>query len=353
MKKDETVNLSAKLAKWYEQNKRELPWRATKDPYKIWLSEIILQQTRVNQGWEYYEKFVEHFPTVFDLAKAKEDMVLKLWQGLGYYSRARNLHFAAKQIVSQFNGEFPSSYKEIIALKGVGEYTASAIASIAFNEPKAVVDGNVFRVLARLFGIETAIDSGKGKKEFTELAFKILDKKNPGNHNQGIMEFGSLQCTPKNPDCESCIFRSDCFAFNNGLVKNLPIKEKKTKISHRYFIYCILENPKGEILIEKRAENDIWKGLYQFPLIEEKKSKSEKEIIEKSIAHFKLKSIKLISVSSPLKHILSHQKIEAVFVHFKVNKFPSKNSFTKIKKDSIINFGIPKLIEKYVNNYEF
>jgi len=353
LKKDETVNLSGELAKWYEQNKRELPWRFTNDPYKIWLSEIILQQTRVNQGWEYYEKFVEHFPTIIDLANAKEDKVLKLWQGLGYYSRARNLHFAAKQVVNQFKGIFPSSYEDIIQLKGVGEYTASAIASIAFNEPKAVVDGNVYRVLARLFGIKTPIDSGKGRKQFAELAFEVLDKKNPGNHNQAMMEFGALQCTPKNPDCGNCIFKSECFAFNNDLVNDLPVKEKKVKITNRFFVYCILENSKGEILIEKRVGNDIWKGLYQFPLIELNKLASEKTIIEKSISHFKFKNAQLISASSTFKHILSHQRIEAVFVHFKVLEFQKSNSYLTIYKEDIINFGIPKLIENYVNKYEF
>ncbi len=347
------MNLSGELAKWYEQNKRELPWRFTNDPYKIWLSEIILQQTRVNQGWEYYEKFVEHFPTIKDLANAKEDAVLKLWQGLGYYSRARNLHFAAKQVVKEYKGKFPTSYEDIIKLKGVGEYTASAISSIAYSEPKAVVDGNVFRVLARLFGIKTPIDTGRGKKEFVEVAYKVLDKRNPGNHNQAMMEFGALQCTPKNPDCGNCIFRSECFAFKNNLVHELPAKEKKVKITNRYFIYCILENQKGEILIEKRAENDIWKGLYQFPLIEEKKSLSDKKSIEKPISHFNLKNANLISISAPFKHILSHQKIEAIFVHFKVTRFQKNNSYITIYKEDFINFGIPKLIENYVNKYEF
>lgn len=353
MKKEKIVDLSNELAKWYEQNKRELPWRTTTDPYKIWLSEIILQQTRVNQGWEYYEKFVEHFPTVFDLAKAKEDKVLKLWQGLGYYSRARNLHFAAKQVVKAFNGVFPSSYKEIIQLKGVGEYTASAISSIAFKEPNAVVDGNVYRVLARLFGVKTPIDSVKGKKEFIKLANQVLDKKNPGNHNQAMMEFGSLQCTPKNPDCNNCIFLNKCFAFENNMINELPVKEKKVKITHRYFVYCILENLNGEILIEKRKENDIWKGLYQFPLIEESKSLPKKKIVEKCLSHFNIEDGKLISVSAPLKHVLSHQKIEAVFVHFKLDTVNFKKLYKKIKKDAFINFGIPKLIENYVNKYEF
>ena len=215
-----------RLIKWYNFNKRELPWRSTSDPYKIWLSEIILQQTQVNQGLSYYLKFVEEFQTVKDLAKAPADKVMKLWQGLGYYSRARNLHEAAKNIVNEHKGEFPKAYEDIRALKGVGDYTAAAIASIAYNLPYAVVDGNVYRVLSRIFGIETPIDSTSGKKEFNELANELLTKKNPADYNQAIMEFGALYCRPKNPDCTNCIFNDKCEAYRLNKINLLPVKSK-------------------------------------------------------------------------------------------------------------------------------
>ena len=229
------MSFSKQLAQWYLQNKRDLPWRGSTNPYEIWLSEIILQQTRVDQGMGYYYKFIEHFPSVNHLAKASEDQVLKLWQGLGYYSRARNLHFSAKYIVNELNGEFPIGYTNILKLKGVGDYTASAIASICFNEPAAVVDGNVYRVLARYFGIFTPINSSKGIKEFKMLAQKLLNTEIPGTHNQAIMEFGARMCKPQNPDCEICPLNSSCVALEKKEIKMLPVKENKIKIKKRYF----------------------------------------------------------------------------------------------------------------------
>ena len=235
------MKFSNTLIYWYLQNKRALPWRKSKHPYFIWLSEIMLQQTRVVQGLAYYLKFTEEFPTVFDLAKAEESTVLKMWQGLGYYSRARNLHFSAKYIANELNGEFPSTYKEIIKLKGVGDYTASAIASICFNEPTAVVDGNVYRVLSRYFGIATPINSSAGIKEFKALAQSLLNTKQPGTYNQALMDFGAMHCKPQNPLCDTCPFANSCVALEKKLTKELPVKEKKIKITKRYFNFLVIK----------------------------------------------------------------------------------------------------------------
>src|ERR1043165_6651460 len=257
-------HFSGKIMTWYEQNKRDLPWRNTRDPYLIWLSEVILQQTRVDQGMAYYHKFAEAFPTVKDLAKADSDKVMKLWQGLGYYSRARNLHAAAKMVAGKYKGVFPASYEGIKELKGVGDYTAAAIASFAFKLPHAVVDGNVYRVLSRVFGIETPIDSTQGKKEFNKLANELLDISNPADHNQAVMEFGSQFCKPVNPDCKSCFFNTKCFAFKHSKVPELPVKSKKTKVRSRYLNYFIIVDKNGSIFVHKRQKKDIWEGLYEF-----------------------------------------------------------------------------------------
>jgi A/G-specific adenine glycosylase len=236
-----TMKFSNTLVYWYLQNNRDLPWRKTKNPYFIWLSEIMLQQTRVAQGLSYYQKFTTTFPTVFDLAKADESTILKMWQGLGYYSRARNLHFSAKQIVEELNGEFPSTYEEIIKLKGIGDYTASAIASICFEEATAVVDGNVYRVLSRYFGIKTAINSTAGIKEFKALAQTLIDRKQAGTFNQAIMDFGALHCKPQNPLCEICPLSDGCVALEKNLTKELPVKEKKIKVRKRYFNFLVIK----------------------------------------------------------------------------------------------------------------
>ena len=233
-------HFSEKIIAWYDQNKRDLPWRNTKDAYLIWLSEIILQQTRVDQGMDYYLKFAKEFPTVKHLAKADNEKVMKLWQGLGYYSRARNLHTTAKIISEKYHGKFPDEYSDILSLKGVGNYTAAAIASFAFNKPYAVVDGNVYRVLARVFGIESPIDSTQGKKEFETLATELLDRKKPASHNQAIMELGALQCKPVNPDCSICALNTMCFAYSKKRINELPVKAKKTKVRNRYFNYIVL-----------------------------------------------------------------------------------------------------------------
>ncbi|MGE0567222.1 MAG: A/G-specific adenine glycosylase, partial [Bacteroidia bacterium] len=255
------------LLTWYEANKRDLPWRNTKDPYKIWISEIILQQTQVAQGLAYYNRIISEFPDVEALAKAELDAILKHWQGLGYYSRARNLHAAANQIKQEYKGKFPDNYRELLNLKGVGTYTAAAIASFSYKTPVAVVDGNVYRVLSRIFGIETPIDTLSGKKEFQNMADKLLDIHSPDIYNQAIMEFGALYCKGSNPDCENCIFQKNCFALKFDKVKLLPVKEKKVKVKKRVLNYFIIIDKNKNCIIQKREASDIWKGLYEFPLI--------------------------------------------------------------------------------------
>lgn len=258
-------NFGRILIEWYQDNRRDLPWRRTKNPYLIWISEIILQQTRVAQGYDYYQRFVKRFPDVFSLADADEDEVMKYWQGLGYYSRARNLHAAARSMAEA--GGFPKTYKEVLALKGVGEYTAAAICSFAYGMPYAVVDGNVYRVLSRWLGIETPIDSTEGKRIFAEVAAELLDKAQPGLYNQAIMDFGALQCTPVSPNCMFCPFIDTCVARQKGLVDTLPVKLHKAKVTNRYFNYIYVRMG-AHTLINKRTGNDIWKNLYELPLIE-------------------------------------------------------------------------------------
>lgn len=262
------MHFSNRLIQWYLQNKRDLPWRTTQNPYEIWLSEIILQQTRVAQGLPYFEAFINAFPTVYDLANASEEQVLKLWQGLGYYSRARNLHQTAQLIVSSYKGVFPSTYDGLLQLKGVGPYTAAAIASFSFGEAVPVVDGNVFRVLARYFGVETDISSHAAKKEFTQLAQELIDLNQPALFNQAMMEFGSLQCVPANPNCDQCVFNDSCVALQRKNVHLLPIKLKKTKVTTRYLNYLVVADENGFFLVQKRDAKGIWHNLYEFPLVE-------------------------------------------------------------------------------------
>jgi len=259
-------HVSIILQEWYAVNKRDLPWRHTKDPYLIWVSEIILQQTRVAQGLDYYNRFVGRFPNIRSLAEAEQVEVLKYWQGLGYYSRARNLHETAIDICRRWNGIFPERYDDILALKGIGEYTAAAIASLAWNLPYPVVDGNVYRVLGRLFTIETPIDTGKGKKEYRELATLLMPPEQAGLHNQAMMEFGALQCIPQTPDCETCPLSGSCFGYASGNPQQYPVKQNKTKIRNRYLHYFIILHG-TDTFIRRRSEKDIWEGLYEFPLL--------------------------------------------------------------------------------------
>lgn len=310
------MDFSNLLLDWYLQNKRNLPWRKTTNPYHIWLSEIILQQTRVAQGLPYYKAFLDEFPNVNTLANADEEKVLKLWQGLGYYSRARNLHFTAKEVSNELNGVFPKDYSGLLKLKGVGEYTAAAIASFSYNEPVAVLDGNVFRVLSRYFGIDLDISLPKTKTEFQKLAQSLLPINNPATFNQAIMEFGALQCVPKSPNCNDCIFNSSCYALQKNEVSNLPFKSKKVKVTKRFLNYLIIEDTNNNIIVEKRINKGIWQNLFQFPLIEEfeeKSSEASMSLIENFT--FKNKQAKEVTVINEeyVKHKLSHQDLHIRF----------------------------------------
>ena len=344
------MNFSEILLQWYPFNKRELPWRNTKNPYFIWLSEIILQQTRVEQGLPYYLKFIKAFPKVADLANAKEDKVLKLWQGLGYYSRARNLHYSAKYILEYYDGIFPKTYSDILSLKGVGTYTAAAIASFSYGLPYAVVDGNVIRVLSRVFGIKTPSDTSLGRKEYQHVAQDLLNKKNAADNNQAIMEFGALQCTPKLPKCTSCPFISNCFAYQTRSIGALPVKCKKIRIRKRFLNYLLIQNGKA-IILGKRNEG-IWKGLYEFPFIEYANKKSEKAIISSAewIEFFKNTHYKIESVSDEFIHKLSHQHIYAKFWTVNIQDFELKNhSF--IKNYRIKDYPVSRLTDKFLKEY--
>lgn len=327
-------DFSLLITKWYRQNQRDLPWRRTKNPYHVWLSEIILQQTRVDQGTDYYLKFIKHYPTVHDLARAEEMDVLNDWQGLGYYSRARNLHFSAKFISNELEGTFPSTYKDILKLKGVGKYTAAAIASFAFDEKKAVVDGNVYRVLSRVFDIETPIDSTQGQKEFQEIADSLIRDENPAEHNQAIMELGAMVCSPK-PKCAPCPVIGKCLAFKNKTIEQRPIKAKKTKVRDRYFHFLIFEK-NGKTLLEQRTEKDVWQNMYQFPLIESKELALPDGYPE------------IDSTSEEVKHILSHQRIHARFHHF--SEFPEERNdkWITLNRADIQDYPLPRIIDRYL-----
>lgn len=302
------------LIDWYLQNRRELPWRETTDPYRIWLSEIILQQTRVAQGLPYYFSFVQAFPTVVDLASADEQQVLKLWQGLGYYSRARNLHATAREIAGK-NGQFPSTYKELLKLKGIGSYTAAAIASFAFGEAVPAVDGNVFRVLSRIFGENTDIASSAAKTVFMELAASLMPKDDPAIFNQALMEFGALQCVPKNPDCVRCVFADRCFARQHGMVDALPVKSKKNAVRKRYINYLVFRDDESRTLVNRRTGKDIWKNLYEFPVIE-----TPDAVDFDSFGPMIESDAEILSVAEPVSviHKLTHQHLHLSFWNIRV-----------------------------------
>ena len=345
------MNFSNKLVSWYQINKRDLPWRNTVDPYHIWLSEIILQQTRVLQGTPYYLTFLNEFPTIHDLANASEDKILKMWQGLGYYSRARNLHFTAKDIVNNFGGEFPKDFKKILNLKGVGIYTAAAITSFAFDMPYAVVDGNVVRLLSRVYGIQSPFDTSFGKKQFQDLAHKLLNVNESAIHNQAIMEFGSLQCKPKYPDCTICPMQNFCVAYSDRAVERYPVKLKKINVKVRFLYYLMIEQD-NHVFLGKR-KSGIWNGLYEFPFLEFNEKKDELQIM-KSInwEHIFLDTDCIVhSVSSDFMHILSHQKIYAQFWHVKVSEF-SLAGFERVSKNSLLEFPVSRLTEKYFETIE-
>lgn len=326
-----------------------MPWKGEKDPYKIWLSEIILQQTRVEQGWNYYLKFIDQYPDIHKLAKAKDEKVFKLWEGLGYYSRCRNLITTARFISSDKKGLFPSGYSEILALKGVGTYTASAIASFAYNLPYAVVDGNVFRVISRVFGIRIATDSTEGKKFFTNLATELLDKKQPGVYNQAIMDFGAVVCKPQKPDCNNCPFNKICVAFKNKLVESLPIKEKKLKLKKRNLSYIILDF-KNKIMIRKRMGNDIWQGLFEFYPVETAKPIDKEAVLKKvsRVLNLKRNEFELIDSSPEMYQQLSHQKISGRFFRIKLKKAIQLNGFRFISIKKLPEYAFPRFINSYL-----
>lgn len=338
---------SNSLIQWYLNHKRDLPWRDLTNPYPIWLSEIMLQQTRVAQGLPYYTAFLNAFPTVFDLANADEEQVLRLWQGLGYYSRARNLHETAKFIAYNRNGVFPGTYKELLELKGVGEYTAAAIASFAYNEPVPVVDGNVFRVLARYFDVSIDISASSAKKEFAKLALEVLPQDNPATFNQAIMEFGALQCVPKNPNCGDCIFNSSCAALQKNKVATLPIKSKKVKVTPRFFNYIVLSDVNNLTLIKKRVGKGIWENLYEFPLIETEKELEIESIMaliqNKFGQEYALKKIAVFNTNS-LIHKLSHQHL---FIRFW--KLTVEDQFDNgIPVNDLVNYPFPVLLSNFI-----
>jgi len=327
---------SEKILLWYANNKRDLPWRSTYNPYNIWLSEIMLQQTRVAQGIPYYLKFIEHFPLVQDLANANEEKVLKLWQGLGYYSRARNLHATAKNIVENYKGEFPDTYKELLKLKGVGDYTASAIASISFNRPEPVVDGNVYRVLSRYYGIKTPINSTEGVKYFKKIAREVMNIVEIRDYNQGIMEFGAIQCIPQNPNCNNCPLNTSCLALKENTVADLPVKIKKTKIKHRYFNYLIIVGIDEKTLIQQRTGKGIWQNLFEFPLLETDNEINLKEVEESLGQVISLDTISDVYQYNQNKiiHKLSHQHLHT--------------KFWIVKTTSKLKDGVPiKTLSKY------
>ena len=338
------------LLNWNEtQNDRHMPWKGEKNPYYIWLSEIILQQTRVEQGLPYFLSFKQKYPTVKHLAEAPEDDVMRLWQGLGYYSRARNLHETAKNVHLNMNGSFPGNFEDLVKLKGVGDYTASAIASFAFGEKKAVVDGNVIRVLARVFGISMPADTTEGKKKFAALAQELIDDKQPAAYNQAIMDFGAVVCTPQNPLCDECPFQKTCVAYQQNRIDELPAKKKKIKIQQRYFNYVVIKT-NSEIYIRKRTENDIWKNLYELPMFET--AQPLRKNIKAAVSDFLgNKDFEITTYSTGSTQLLTHRKIHAQFIEIELKSFTAtkKLDAQKIKLTELNNFGFPKTVHLFLN----
>lgn len=345
------LSLTQKLLLWYAENKRSFLWRESQEPYKVWLSEVILQQTRTEQGLPYYKRFLAAFPTIKTLALANEDEVLKLWQGLGYYSRARNLHYTAQYIHNELGGTFPNTFESLIQLKGVGDYTASAIASICFDLPQAVVDGNVYRFLSRYFGIFTPINSSSAHKEFKKKATDLMGNSHPGTFNQALMEFGSLHCTPKNPKCSSCPFVKNCSAFNYNKIPNLPVKTNRVKISKRFFNYLVVADAQDRYVFEKRTNKGIWQNMYQFPLLETSiPIKTEKTLLAHSdfpkAYHPMGGTIKLYN-NLPVIHKLSHQTLE---VHFWLISL-DKVVINALPKEAIQALAVPVAIDNFLKNF--
>lgn len=344
------MNFNTELAVWYSENKRPLPWRDTNDPYVIWLSEIILQQTRVEQGLPYFYRFLEKYPDVASFAAADEDSILKLWQGLGYYSRARNMLKTARMVRERYDGKFPQTYTELIGLKGIGEYTASAIASFSSNEPRAVLDGNVYRVLARYLGIIEPVNNLKGQKIFRGAAYELLDKQNPGLQNQAMMELGAMICKPKNPACGICPVRLGCYAFVNNATTVLPVKLKKPKVRDRFFNYFLVTD--GEmILMNKRDETDIWANMYDLPLIE-----TPALLLSNNLHNFiKVKEVfgedvKIVETLPVITHLLTHQRLHVQFIKIKSPSVTLQKNWFFTPVESLKMFAMPKIIFIFLKN---
>jgi A/G-specific adenine glycosylase len=358
------MNFSETIIGWYQSHARDLPWRKTNDPYKIWVSEIILQQTRVDQGIHYYQRFIKRFPDIYTLAGATEEEVLKLWQGLGYYSRARNLHRAARMVQTSFAGEFPCEFDELLKLPGIGKYTASAIASLAFNKPVAVVDGNVYRVISRLFGIYDPKDSVPGEKIVLRKAGELMENNNPGIFNQAMMEFGAIQCTPRNPSCERCIFLDKCYAYKHNMISELPARIKKAVRRNRYLIYLVITSRKSDefyIYLRKRTGNDIWKNLYDFPVIEQAEKITALQIASKIKETGIADEGGQILVRKKIhRHVLTHQIIFARFAEIRVNNskisrynFPDAGNWSLVPVKKLAEYPVPRLIEIFLKENRF
>jgi A/G-specific adenine glycosylase len=341
-----------KLLEWNQDtNTRQMPWKNEKDPYRIWLSEIILQQTRVEQGWPYYERFIENYPTVKKLAAAPDEAVFRLWQGLGYYARCKNMLAAARTIASDYNGKFPDQYEQIKALKGIGPYTAASIASFAFNLPHAVLDGNVFRVLSRFFGIDTPIDSTAGRKQFDKLAGELLPAGRSAEYNQSIMDFGAIVCKPQLPLCDECPLQKKCTAYHQQLVTLLPVKTKKLQIKKRYFNYFIVHH-KNNTFIRKRTGNDIWQNLHEFVLIETAAPADMTSLQETAVLKELFGSIpfEIEKISTPFKQQLTHQTIHSQFITLSVKQPPQLSGYMQVPLEKLDSYAFPKTITTFLES---
>jgi len=351
MSQNQNTSFATSLLQWHSTIDRNLPWKASNDPYRIWLSEIIMQQTRIEQGTPYYLRFVEAFPTIIELADADEDQVMKLWQGLGYYSRARNLHHTAKTIRDEYNGIFPSDYKDILALKGVGRYTAAAISSFAFDQEYPVVDGNVIRAISRYFGITAAVDTSQTLKEINQLAEKLIKGSDPAMYNQAIMDFGALMCAPKSPNCIDCPMNHSCLAFEKSLVDSIPFKSKKVKKKERFLHYFYIVDSEGKTILNHRNEKDIWRSLYDMPCIE---NDSKNYLTDSVIQDFitgatQTRAIEISVPSKIYKHILSHRTIYGIFYKIKVAKLPKTiNNYILTEVSDLETFAFPVLLTNFL-----
>ncbi|MBS1623130.1 MAG: A/G-specific adenine glycosylase [Bacteroidetes bacterium] len=343
-----STRFSSLLLDWNRHsNDRQMPWKGERDPYLVWLSEIILQQTRVEQGLPYFLRFKESYPTLRHLADAPEDDVMRLWQGLGYYSRARNLHHTAKQIAYELKGIFPSTYHDIVKLKGIGPYTAAAISSFIFGERQAVVDGNVIRVLARVYGIETPFDTTDGKKQFSHLAQELISAEHPGEYNQAIMDFGATVCTPLSPKCGECPFAEMCVAYKQGLIEDLPVRSKKIVKKERFFYYLVLKDEK-EMVVSKRSRDDIWKGLYILPYIES--DKAIRRNIGQAVSDYLGQKVKVAGYSKPYSQQLTHQSHQSVFIFVEGIDLQNVHidGAVRVPLDKLSTFGFPKVVHLFL-----